>query len=130
MIEEGAFDMKKIFSVIIVTMLLVCCLSAQSKKTTSNYKSAVSFSETKTSDNRYEIIVESKGQVRYMLFKNYQDAFDTYYAFALFAKENMDTNLVDMVPSVVNKFKSQGHKIKIIDDSNRGGYHGIAYNID
>ena len=122
--------MKKIFSVFIIFLLLISFLSAQSKKTTANYKSSVTFSESRTSDNRYEIIVESKDQVRFMLFKNYQDAFDTYYAFALFAKENMDTNLVDMVQAVMNKFKSQGHKIKILDDSNRGGYHGIAYNID
>lgn len=122
--------MKKIFSVFIIFLLFISFLSAQSKKTTANYKSSVTFSESRTSDNRYEIIVESKDQVRFMLFKNYQDAFDTYYAFALFAKENMDTNLVDMVQAVMNKFKSQGHKIKILDDSNRGGYHGIAYNID
>lgn len=122
--------MKKIFSVFTIFLLFISFLPAQSKKTTANYKSSVTFSESRTSDNRYEIIVESKDQVRFMLFKNYQDAFDTYYAFALFAKENMDTNLVDMVQAVMNKFKSQGHKIKILDDSNRGGYHGIAYNID
>lgn len=122
--------MKKIFSFFTIFLLFISFLSAQSKKTTANYKSSVTFSESRTSDNRYEIIVESKGQVRFMLFKNYQDAFDTYYAFALFAKENMDTNLVDMVQAVMNKFKSQGHKIKILDDSNRGGYHVIAYNID
>lgn len=122
--------MKKIFSVFTIFLLFISFLPAQSKKTTANYKSSVTFSEGRTSDNRYEIIVESKDQVRFMLFKNYQDAFDTYYAFALFAKENMDTNLVDMVQAVMNKFKSQGHKIKILDDSNRGGYHGIAYNID
>lgn len=122
--------MKKIFSVFTIILLFISFLSAQNGKTTANYKSSVTFSEERTSDKRYEIIVGSKDQVRYMLFKNYQDAFDTYYAFALFAKENMNTNLVDMVQAVMNKFKSQGHRIKIIDDSQRGGYHVIAYNID
>ena len=27
-------------------------------------------------------------------------------------------------------FVIQGYKVKIVEDSKRGGYHGIVYNID
>jgi hypothetical protein len=42
----------------------------------------------------------------------------------------MSCDLTERIPSVIESLKEQGHKVKVIEDATRGGYHGIVYHID
>ena len=118
--------MKRFITILTVLIFFLCTLQAQS---TGNYKSSVKLNAGNY-NKRSEVIIESRGQVRFLLYKNYKDAEECYQAFALFARLYNDADLVEMVPSVIKTAKEQGHSVKIIDDSYRDTYHGIAYNID
>ena len=116
-----------------ISLLFLIMLSTHvyaETKVSRNYKSSVTFNEEQNSDKRYEVIIESKGEVRFLLCKDYKTAFDCYYAIALFGQTEKYTDLTEKIPNVVESLKQQGHKVKKIMDDFRGGYHGIAYNID
>lgn len=99
-------------------------------KESGNYKSSISFNTEKNSDNRYEVIIESTGELRFLLCKDYKTAFNCYYAIALYAQTDLNTDVTEVIPSIIDTLKEQGHQIKKIEDGYRGNYHGIAYNID
>ena len=118
---------RKITFVFILMLLTTFCFAEKSFGT---YKSSVTFPDTKTDDGRYQVLVESKGEIRFLLCKDYKTASDCYYAIALYGSTDMNCDLTTKIPSVIEALKEQGHTIKVINDSVRGGYHGIAYNVD
>ena len=118
--------MKKL---LIFLFILLACTLCYAEKRSGNYKSSVLLVDT-LDKGRYQVIIESKDEVRFLLCKEYETAFNCYYAIALFGKTEMYCDLTERIPSVIKSLKEQGHKVKVIEDSTRGGYHGIVYNID
>ena len=55
------------------------------EKRSGNYKSSVLLADT-LDEGRYQVIIESKNQVRFLLCKEYETAFNCYYAIALFGE--------------------------------------------
>lgn len=118
--------MKK--AIILFVILLISSICYAEKKS-GNYKSSVLLADS-LSDGRYQVLIESKGEIRFLLCKEYETAFNCYYAIALFGAVDMYCDLTERIPSVIQSLEEQGHKVKIVEDSKRGGYHGIVYNID
>ncbi|MBR5954049.1 MAG: hypothetical protein IK021_01255 [Methanobrevibacter sp.] len=94
------------YILLIIFTLLATHLFAETK-VTRTYKSAVSFIDEKNSDKRYEVIIESKGEVRYLLCKDYKTASDCYYAIALYGQTEMNTDLTEKIPNVLDSLKRQ-----------------------
>ena len=114
---------------VILLIVLLTCTFCFAEKSFANKKSSVLLADT-LAEGRYQVIIESKHEVRFLLFKKYETALDSYYAISIFGAMEMYCDLTERIPSVIESLKEQGHKVIIINDSNRGGYHGIAYNID
>lgn len=114
---------------IILFIILLICSFCYAEKRSGNYKSSVLLADT-LDEGRYQVIIQSKDQVRFLLCKEYETAFNCYYAIALFGKTEMYCDLTERIPSVIVSLKEQGHKVKVIEDATRGGYHGIIYHID